>query len=60
MDASSNAASLGVAKGDVILGVNNKETKSVDALQNALSPTASGWSITIARGGMAIQLSVGP
>jgi serine protease Do len=60
VDDNSVAASLGVQRGDIVLGVNDKEIKTVEQLQNALAPSAKGWRITLARGGIAIQLSVGP
>jgi serine protease Do len=60
VDDGSVAESLGVQRGDIVLGVNNREVKTVEQLQNALAPSDKGWRITLARGGMAISISVGP
>lgn len=51
-------ASLGLRRGDVILGVNGKETPMVQDVVRALSASLRSWQITINRGGDVVNLLV--
>lgn len=55
-----SSAGLGMhlEPGDVILGVNNKEVRSVDELQAALGKRARGFQINLLRGGMSLTMTI--
>lgn len=52
------AARLGLQRGDVIVGINNQEIKSVSDVQAALKTQAVAWRISINRGGHVITVVV--
>ncbi|MDX1922742.1 MAG: Do family serine endopeptidase [Alphaproteobacteria bacterium] len=52
------AARLGLQRGDLIIGINNNEIKSVSDIQTALNAPASAWKISINRGGNVITVVV--
>ncbi len=52
------AARLGLMRGDIIVGINNQEIKSVNDLNDALNHPARAWRITINRGGNVITVVV--
>ncbi|MBI3419565.1 MAG: Do family serine endopeptidase [Proteobacteria bacterium] len=60
VDQPSNAAMLGVTRGDKILGVNGREIHNVEQLEGALAPSDKGWRITLSRGGTVLTLMVSP
>jgi serine protease Do len=59
VDGNSFAARFGIKPGDLIWDINQRSVKTVDEVQAALRDTASGWDITINRGGQALKLTVG-
>jgi len=55
---SSAAVRLGLARGDVILGVNDQKTLLVKDLVEVLSTPVRGWQITILRDGQRVNMLV--
>jgi serine protease Do len=54
----SKAGRLGLQRGDILLGINNQEMKSVSDVNEALKAPVQAWRITINRGGNVITVVV--
>jgi Do/DeqQ family serine protease len=52
------AQRLGVQRGDVIVGINNSKVGSVAELVTALTPSRSGWRLSLERGGRLFNLNI--
>jgi Do/DeqQ family serine protease len=52
------AARLGIKRGDIIVGVNNDRAGSVAELVTALEHSASGWRLSLQRGGKVFNLAI--
>jgi Do/DeqQ family serine protease len=54
----SNAARLGVRRGDLIVGVNNEEITSVKGLATMLELGGGAWRLAVERGGKVFNLAI--
>ncbi len=59
VDEDSNAASLGLQPGDILLGINGMKFLSVSDVKSALANPARGWRITVQRGEQTLTIVVG-
>jgi serine protease Do len=58
IDSASPANMIGLRKGDIILGVNNKEVPDVDSLRAALATSNESWRIALRRDDQVMTLAV--
>ncbi len=58
VESGSNAARLGVRRGDVIVGVNNEKVTSVATLSTMLELGGGGWRLAVERGGKVFNLAI--
>ncbi|MBY0429175.1 MAG: Do family serine endopeptidase [Alphaproteobacteria bacterium] len=54
----SAAARLGLTRGDIVVGINNQEIKTVSDVNDALNHPSQAWRISINRGGNVITVVV--
>jgi S1-C subfamily serine protease len=54
----SNAARLGVRRGDIIVGVNNEDVTSVKVLATMLESGGGAWRLALQRGGKVFNLAI--
>ncbi|WP_131194822.1 Do family serine endopeptidase [Lichenihabitans psoromatis] len=59
VDPGSNAAEAGLAKGDVILGLENDQITSTKQLERATNLNRSYYHLTLSRGGQVVQTEIG-
>jgi serine protease Do len=59
VDPNSFGARVGVQPTDIVLAINDDAVKSVADLQRVLAKSVARWTVTLSRGGHAIQFTVG-
>lgn len=59
VEAGSNAADIGLERGDVIVGLNNQTVTSTRQFEKATNTGRSAFRLTLARGGHMIQTDIG-
>jgi len=58
VDRQSSAGRLGIRRGDIIVGINQKEVSSVKELAVLLEMRGAGWRLSVERGGKVFNLAI--